>query len=170
MIVIWLMRDLRRRNATLKVSERHWREIFDQNPAMYFLVDADRTIVSANALAVSQLGCGAGGLAGRALLDLSVPEDRGLVEQELGLCVEAPRQSRVWEARLMRDDGTTIWARQNARFAPWDANRPVFLVSCEDVTESRRARIEAEEKIRRSEATLHQPVLGLAGACPHLRA
>ncbi len=154
LIVTGLMTYGRRQTAALKASEQHWKAVFDQNPTMYFLVDAAGAILSVNTLAGAQLGYVAKDLVGRRLLDLSFDTDRALDERHLAQCVDAPGSSRSWEARKVRGDGTVLWTRQNARFVQWNENDPVFLVSCEDITERRRARIEAQEAVGRSQAYL----------------
>jgi len=139
LIVTWLVSDVRRRSAALKVSERHWKEIFEQNPTMYFLIDAEGTIRSVNAFGASQLGYEVNQLVGQPVLGLFLEADRGSVQDNLALCVETPGRSRVWEARKVRKDGAVLWVRENAKFVQWGENEPIFLVSCEDISQRKDA-------------------------------
>ena len=150
LVVTWLVRDVRKRAAALKESERHWREIFEQNPTMYFLIDAHGTVLSINAFGASQLGYEVGELVGQPAIDVIHEADRELVQGNLALCAHTPGQPRAWEARNIRKDGSVVWVRENARFVQWGANDPIFLVSCEDITERRGA----EEAVRRSQHNL----------------
>ena len=154
LIVTGLMARSRRQTAALKASEQHWKAVFEENPTLYFLVDANGTILSVNALAGAQLGLDAKDLVGRPWLDLSFDADRALDERRLAECAETPGTSHSWEARKVRKDGTVLWARQNAGFVLWGEREPVFLISCEDVTERHKARIEAQEAVARSQAYL----------------
>ena len=152
LIVTWLMGSVRRRTAALRESEQHWKEVFEQNPNMYFLIDARGTILSVNAVGASQLGYEVNELVGQPVLGLFLEADRELVQGNLAQCAETPGRPRDWEARKIRKDGAVLWARENAKFVQWGANEPIYLVSCEDVTQ----RKEAAEAVRRSEAYLQE--------------
>jgi PAS domain S-box-containing protein len=149
-VVSGLMAYSRRR---VSASDQQWKAIFDQGPTMGFLVDPSGAILSVNGLA-AQLGYAGDDLIGRPWLDLSFAADRALDESHLARCLEDSASSQSWEARKLRGDGTAIWTRQNARLVRWDDKEPVFLVSCEDITQRRKARIDAQEAVTRSQAYL----------------
>ena len=47
---------LRRSQVDLRDSEREWREVFEHNPVMYFMVDAAGTVLNVNSFGAAQLG------------------------------------------------------------------------------------------------------------------
>jgi PAS domain S-box-containing protein len=64
-------KERRRAAEELHGSERQWREVFEHNPAMCFMVDASGIVLSVNAFGASQLGYAASELAGQSVLNLS---------------------------------------------------------------------------------------------------
>jgi PAS domain S-box-containing protein len=150
LLLSWLVRNVRRQTAALRESEAHWKEIFEQNPTMYFLIDANGVVQSVNEFGASQLGYAVGELVGKPVRGLFHEADRELVRSNLAACQQTPGQSSVWEVRKLRKDGSVLWVRENAKFVQWGANDPIFLVSCEDITQRRTA----EEAARRTQDNL----------------
>jgi PAS domain-containing protein len=48
--------DRKRATEALRESEEQWREVFEHNPAMYFMVDPAGTVLSVNTFGAAQLG------------------------------------------------------------------------------------------------------------------
>lgn len=151
-VVTRLVKNLRRRADELRESEEHWKEVFEQNPHMYFMVDANGIVLSVNSFGAMQLGFAVDDLVGQPALDVLYEADRELFQINLGLCLEKLGQTRSWEARRVRKDGTLLWVRENAKAVRWAKDEPIFLLSCEDITERR----QAEEKLQQSEAFLSE--------------
>ena len=117
-------------------SERQWREVFEHNPAMYFMVDASGIVLSVNAFGASQLGYAASELVGQSVLNLVFEEDdKEFVRRKMSLCLETPGRSNSWEVRKRRKDGTMLWIRENARAMWWSRNQLIMLIACEDISE-----------------------------------
>ncbi len=128
--------DCSRAAQKLHGSERQWREVFEHNPAMYFMVDASGIVLSVNAFGASQLGCAASELVGQSVLNLVFEEDdKEFVRRKMSLCLETPGQSNSWEVRKRRKDGTMLWIRENARAMWWSRNQLIMLIACEDISE-----------------------------------
>jgi len=135
---------------SLRESEEQWREVFEHNPVMYFMVDASGTVLSVNAFGAAQLGYKVGELVGQSVLNVFFEEDRAFVRKNLAVCLETLGQSSGWEVRKIRKDGTVLWVRENAKAVRWVGNQPVVLIACEDITERKRA----EDALRESEMYL----------------
>ncbi len=129
--------------------EEQWKAAFVSNPAMYFIVDAEGTIVTVNAFGAEKLGYGMGELLGRPVMDVFYEPDREAVQKHAQECFHQPGHMMRWEARNIRKDGAMLWVRETAN-AVFLKKRPVLLVVCEDITEQKRA----EEAARRSESEL----------------
>ena len=127
--------DCSRAAQELHGSERQWREVFEHNPAMYFMVDASGIVLSVNAFGASQLGYAASELVGQSVLNLVFEEDdKEFVRRKTSLCLETPGRSKSWEVRKRRKDGTMLWIRENARAMWWSRNQLIMLIACEDIS------------------------------------
>jgi PAS domain S-box-containing protein len=142
--------EQKRATEALRESEEQWREVFEHNPVMYFMVDAGGAVLSVNSFGATQLGYSVSELIGRSVLEVFQEEDREFMRQNLAGCVAAPGQSHSWEVRKVRKDGSTLWVRENAKAVRRPGDRIIVLVACEDITERRRQ----DDRLRRSEAYL----------------
>lgn len=136
-------------DQTLRESEAHWREVFEHNPVMYFMVDAGGIVQSVNGFGAAQLGYRVDELVGQSVLGVFREEDRPFVVEQMRICLADPGRSHSWEVRKIRKDGSLLWVRENAKAV----RRPdgfLVLVACEDITERRRT----EDALRQSEMYL----------------
>jgi PAS domain S-box-containing protein len=134
----------------LRRSEERWRTVFDNNPTMYFIVDADGTVRSVNPFGAEKLGYTVDELIGQPVLNVFYPPDRDGVRQNVGACLADVGKSLTWEFRKVRKDGRVIWVRETARAMRTADNETLLLVACEDITEQKHA----EEELRRAETGL----------------
>ncbi len=123
--------------AALRESEEQWKAVFENNPTMYFMVDASGAIVSVNPFGAEQLGFTVDELIGRPVQNLFHAEDREAVERNTAICFERRGQTISWEARKIRKNGEALWVREMARVM-LIKDRPVALIVCEDITERKR--------------------------------
>ena len=122
----------------LRDSEEQWKAVFENNPVMYFMVDATGTILSVNPFGAEQLGYRADELIGRPMDIVFHAADREAVQRNAAICFEQLGQAVSWELRKVRKDGEIVWVRETAR-ATVINTRPVLLIVCEDITEGKRA-------------------------------
>jgi PAS domain S-box-containing protein len=175
MIVAWLMGSarqekdaaleaearLKRSQVELRDSEREWREVFEHNPVMYFMVDADGTVLNVNSFGAAQLGYTVAELVGTSVLNVFLDEDRPFVRKCVAVCLETVGQSHTWEIQKIRKDGSLLWVRENAKAMRRADDKLVVLVACEDVTERKRT----EHALQQSEAYLaHAQALSHTGS------
>ncbi|UVO35966.1 PAS domain S-box protein [Bradyrhizobium arachidis] len=143
---------LQRSASDWEDREKRWRAIFEHNPAMYFMVDEAGIVLNVNTLGATQLGFACAELLGQSVLDVFLEEDRAFVRKCIQTCLEDVGQSRTWDVRKVRKDGSVLWVRENAKAMLWAGDRPVVLMACEDITE----RKQTELALQRSEAHLAQ--------------
>jgi PAS domain S-box-containing protein len=143
--------DRKRAEEALRQSEEQWRDVFENNPTMYFMVDAAGKVLAVNPFGAEQLGYKVDELVGQPVLGVFCESDREAAQRNVALCLEQIGRAKSWEARNVRKDGTVIRVRETAKAVP-RVNGPIVLIACEDITEHKRA----EEALRQAQADLEQ--------------
>jgi PAS domain S-box-containing protein len=150
-IVTRLIQRTREEKEAALQSELQWREVFEHNPVMYFMIDDIGTVLSVNAFGAAQLGYSANELVGQSVLNVFFEQDREVVRKHMADCLENVGQSRTWEIRKIRKDGSVLWVRENAKAVRRADRQLIVLVACEDITERMRNEIalrESEQRFR----------------------
>lgn len=122
----------------LRLSEEQWRDVFENNPIMYFMVDAAGKVMALNPFGAEQLGYRVDELVDQPVLCFFYEADRAEVETNLALCLQQLGRGQSWEFRCVRKDGTVLRVRGSAK-AVARVNGPIVLIACEDITEQKRA-------------------------------
>jgi len=141
--------DRKRVEEALRQSEEQWRDVFENNPTMYFIVDAAGTVIAVNPFGADQLGYNTDELVGKPVLSVFHETDRKAVQKNITLCLGQIGRAKTWEARKVRKDGTVLRVRETGK-AVLRVNGPVLLIAGEDTTEQRRA----EEALRQAQVDL----------------
>lgn len=131
----------------LQLSEARYRTLYDNNPSMYFTLDAQGFILSVNHFGAEQLGYTVHELEGAAVLDIFHSADRPEVMRQLRECLQNPAEVYHWEFRKLRKDGSMLWVKEHARAAKNLQGNIVVFIVCEDITKHRAA----EQALRESE-------------------
>src|ERR1700730_12460456 len=135
----------------LKRSEEQWRDVFENNPTMYFMVDARGIVLSVNPFGAEQLGYSVTELVGQPVVNVFCEADRKAAERNLATCLEQLGQEKSWDLHKIRKDGTIICVRETAKGVSRSSG-PIVLIACEDITQQHRM----TEELQRREAYLSQ--------------
>ncbi|MBT6277972.1 MAG: EAL domain-containing protein [Chromatiales bacterium] len=121
----------------LRDGELRYRMLYEQHPSMFFTLDIDGTILSANQFAASRLGFPIEALVGVPLMSLSPETARESIVNGLAQCVDGPGQVHRWESCRLKQDGTQLWVRETGHLVSLpDSNGPAILVVSEDITDT----------------------------------
>ncbi len=137
-----VLRDISERKRVedrLRESEERYRRLYEDNPVMYFTVDASGQVLSVNRFGAEQLGYTASELIGQSVMQVVFPADRDSVRAQLERCVAHLNETFHWEFRKVRRDGSVFWVKETARAVQSSDGRPVALIVCEDITARKRA-------------------------------
>ena len=139
--VLAIARDVTdRKNAekALQQSERRYRFLYEDNPSMYFTLDDELRIRSANQFGALQLGYTVEELLGRSVFDFVYTEDKELSRNFLQACFSAPQSIQSHEIRSVVKDGSLKWLKETARVIEENDGKSSLLLVCDDVTETRK--------------------------------
>lgn len=135
------------------VSDRTYRELYDNMPVMYFEMDARGVVLAVNTFGARQLGYVPEELVGRSVIDVFHEDDKPEVTAQFEkLVAEADSRLASWEFRKRRKDGSVLWVRETARSMHNAEGRVVVMVVCQDITDRKLAeerRGEAERLVRK---------------------
>lgn len=134
----------------LRNSEAQWKEVFEHNPVMYFMVDGAGLVLSVNTFGAAQLGYAVDELLGQSVLQVFAAKDREMVQRNVASCLDNIGQTHSWEIRKVRKDGSGLWVRENAKAVRRLGDQLIVLIACEDITE----RKHAEDALQQSEMYL----------------
>jgi PAS domain S-box-containing protein len=147
--------ERKRTESALRASEEQWKAVFENNPTMYFMVDARGTVVSVNPFGADQLGYTPDELIGQSVLRVFAEAEWDTVGQTIEACLEHLGQVRSWEIRKIRRDGSIIWVRETAKAMRRIDGSPVVLIACEDITLRKRTEADLQESERRHRHIFH---------------
>jgi PAS domain S-box-containing protein len=140
------VRPLRRPPALAPTGgEEQYRALFEQSPLMCFVVDPVGAVLRVNTQGAQELGYTPEELLDRSVLGVFLPEDHTLVLRHINACLSDHAVPQSWELRKIRKDGTILWVREFARAMKDARGEPVVLISCENITERKRAEAELRQ-------------------------
>jgi PAS domain S-box-containing protein len=138
-----ILRDITARlkaEKALRESEERFRTLYDDNPFMYFTVDAEGIVLSVNRFGAEQLGYKIEELLGKPVVNVFHEEDKALAVSQLKICLNNRQTVHHWELRKRRKDGSVMWVRETARATHDANNRKIVIIVCEDISDRKKAK------------------------------
>lgn len=117
-------------------SENRYRALYDGTPAMFFTINQDYSVASANKFGAEKLGYHIDDLIGQSTLNIVFSDDRKDYRNNMEACFLDSKNTHNWEIRKVKNNGSIIWSRESARvIEDIDGTQKLLIVS-EDITEA----------------------------------
>ncbi|MCX9010787.1 MAG: PAS domain S-box protein [Candidatus Methanoperedens sp.] len=129
-------------------SEKLYRVLYEEDPSMYFAVDAEEIVISINNFGAKQLGYKVEELIGQSIFRVIYEEDKKILKQQIKMCLQNPGSIASQELRKVRKDGSILWVKEVVRSVQAADGMIITLIVCEDITRLK----QAEQELRESEA------------------
>ncbi len=142
--------ECRMREQALRETAKRFQVLYEESPAICFIIDSQSAVLSVNRFGAVELGYLPEDLAGTNILLLVPEEDRELARRRIAFCLERPGEVIQWETRKVRKDGSIVWLKEAARAVQQFNDEQVILIVCENIS----ALMQADEALRKSEARL----------------
>ena len=142
------------RMALLK-SERKFRTLFDESPAIFAAVDKQLILRDINAFGARSLGYEAVTLLGKSFSKIAAEEHRLDIEIFIARFFSETKPQQHTEARLVGEDGREIWVKISGSLIAQDNSSKHLLLVCQDISMMKAL----EDKLRFQ--ARHDPLTGL---------
>ncbi|MEI6613552.1 MAG: response regulator [Chrysiogenales bacterium] len=125
--------ELRRAQAELETARALYFDLYDLAPVGYVTISQKGLILEANLSAAALLGVARGALTNRLLSRFILKEDQDIYYRHYKQLFASGAQ-QVCELRMMKQDGSSFWARLEAATRQAAGDAPVCRVVVSDIT------------------------------------
>ncbi len=122
---------------SLRISEKQFRQLFDENPCMFFIVDENSRVKSVNNFGAAEIGYEKHDIIGKHLFNFSNDEQQPTVENYIKRCILNSGSVQQWEMQIRKRNREVLWVNVMARAIENSEQDFDILVVCEDITEAR---------------------------------
>jgi PAS domain S-box-containing protein len=134
----------------LATSEERFRRVFDGAPVGIGTASLEGKFLEVNPVMYTMLRCKEDELIGRSISEFVHPDDVEAEQRQLERLVRNEAESVQYTERMVRHDGTEMWAELNVSLLRDAAGTPLYFVGqVKDIT----ARREINERLRRAWST-----------------
>jgi diguanylate cyclase (GGDEF)-like protein/PAS domain S-box-containing protein len=120
----------------LQQSEQRYRDLYHDNPTMFFTINPDGMILSVNNYGAEQFGYTPDELIGKSILFILHEQDKAAAQHYIKNCLEQPNSIAHWNIRKVCKDGSILWVRDVARVVVDNDKNTTILIVCADITEA----------------------------------
>lgn len=144
-------------------SERRFRSAFERADVGMAVLDLDGSLTAANQAFCRMLGYSCEQAVGRAILDLTHPDDAQATRDAARRLLAGDSEDEYLEKRYLREDGKVAWAEVGVFLVRDGDGRPQYFVTHQrDITARREAEREALQKSQVLDLILAASPVGIA--------
>ena len=136
--------ELRRLQAELDVSWKRYFDFYNLAPVGYCTISENGLILEANLTAVSFLGMTRSELINQPLTNFVHQQDQDIYYLFRKQLIESS-EPQACDLRVVRPDGTTLWAHLSATLAQDESGAPLSWMMLSDITEQKQAEMALQE-------------------------
>ncbi|MFQ5605161.1 MAG: PAS domain S-box protein [bacterium] len=142
--------DVRKKvEKALRHSEERFRDLFDNAPDMYIILDPEGTIVDFNQRGLKELGYTTAEVIGKPIQQLMYHRDRPQTEKYFYQIQTTGQPPKNIESRLIHKSGRTVWVSKEFSLLKSESGKlQTIRVICRDITERKRLQEELERAQR----------------------
>ncbi len=124
-------------------EEFEWyKTVYESVPCICFILNAASNILSINQFGTQRLSYLAQELIGKPIFNIFHPEEHKSLSEILTCSLENPPQLVDGEFRQLCADGSLLWVRLSFQNLQQLGTEPVFLLFCEEITETKQLKAE----------------------------
>ncbi len=133
-----VLEDQRISRVALLHSEKKFRTLFDESPAIFVTINNVHTITDINLYGARSLGYDTVSLVGQAFSKVVSLEDADKQMEFIDYCFTNPNQKLETELRLVNDNTEKVWVKVSGSIIKENGEDPHLLLVCQDITESKK--------------------------------
>jgi len=133
-----VLQDQQTSRTALQKSEKKFRKLFDESPAIYLTISQLHTITDINLYGAKSLGYDRMSLIGQSVSKIISLEDADKQLEFIDYGFENPAAKLETELRLICDDMRKLWVKVSGSIIDENQSEAYLLLVCQDITESKK--------------------------------
>jgi len=113
-----------------------FRTLYETIPCIGFTLNQAGKILAVSQFAAAYLGYETAELTQKSVASVFFLEDQAKCQAKLTGLQQQPTEISEWEVRLVRKNGSILWAKAIARWVSQTRSEPIINLVCEDITDS----------------------------------
>src|SRR5919199_1462680 len=146
-----------------KSYELEWfRRLYESMPCICFTLNSAGKIIAVSQFGADYLGYRVAELTQKSVVSVFYQEEQAKSQNHLISLQQQPTQIRKWEVRLVRKNGSLLWAKASISLVSEAQSNPIISLVCEDITAYKQIQETQQRREESFRATFEQAHLGIS--------